>query len=74
MSHPISPEQVFTILKWVLVLCPTSKLQNDCHSRVGGSPAIVPAKAGIQTKIDFLDSRLRGNDEWIARLRTENYF
>ena len=23
----------------ILVLCPTNKLQKDCHSRAGGSPA-----------------------------------
>jgi hypothetical protein len=35
----------------ILLLRPTKKLQNDCHSRAGGSP--------VQRR---LDSRLRGND------------
>ena len=42
-----------------LVLCPTSKLQNDYHSRAGGSP--------VQRS---LDSRFRGNDGRIVRLGT----
>jgi hypothetical protein len=31
-------------------------------------------KRGFRHKIDFLDSRLRGNDEWMAHRRTKKYF
>ena len=37
------------------------KSQKSCHSRGGGSPDVVPAKAGNQS-VKLLDSRFRGND------------
>jgi hypothetical protein len=54
-SFPILDE---VVLKHLIVSCPTNKLQKDCHSRAGGSPA--------QSR---LDSRLRGNDGQKLRLR-----
>jgi hypothetical protein len=54
-----SSSSITAFLRWLIVLCPTNKLQNDRHSRAGGSP--------VQRR---LDSRLRGNDGWVARLRT----
>lgn len=51
------------VLKPLLVLRPTNKLQNECHPRAGGSP--------VQKR---LNSRQGGNDGWIKCLSAWTYF
>ena len=42
----------FSFKKRQLVLCPTNKLQNDCHSRA--EPAPVQTGAGVQFKVAWI--------------------